>query len=257
MNKMPSVAQEGPELTAAKKRKLDDEGYFEVHLQRRAPVSHINNNKSPRKIISLPANKRVRLAEQSFHEHHRYRSRSPDIARQTTQQHCEAAEAWPDRVHQGLRETDPNSRSAPPTRTNSAALLTRCHICHRKPAKLADLDSFADCQNCGKRACFVCIRECIGWTDPLHYGDESRRQGEEDLPEEEDSVGASMHMTDGEPGGWEGHQVDRNHKDHDTARPRKGWVGGGHQRTICSACCVERGPDGDVVCLGCLPYVDG
>lgn len=25
-----------------------------------------------------------------------------------------------------------------------------------------------------------------------------------------------------------------------------------HRRIVCSKCCVERGPDGEVVCLGCL-----
>lgn len=27
---------------------------------------------------------------------------------------------------------------------------------------------------------------------------------------------------------------------------------GGHKAMICSACCVERGRDGEVRCLGCL-----
>lgn len=36
-----------------------------------------------------------------------------------------------------------------------------------------------------------------------------------------------------------------------------GWKSGGHRKKICSRCCVERGPDGDVVCLGCLPFVEG
>lgn len=36
-----------------------------------------------------------------------------------------------------------------------------------------------------------------------------------------------------------------------------GWASGGHRKKICSRCCVERGPDGDVVCLGCLPFVEG
>jgi hypothetical protein len=26
---------------------------------------------------------------------------------------------------------------------------------------------------------------------------------------------------------------------------------------VCSRCCVEKGPDGDVVCLGCLPFSEG
>ena len=31
----------------------------------------------------------------------------------------------------------------------------------------------------------------------------------------------------------------------------------GHRQMVCSGCCVERGVDGDVVCLGCLPYAAG
>ena len=33
------------------------------------------------------------------------------------------------------------------------------------------------------------------------------------------------------------------------------WTSGRHREVICSQCCVEKGFDGDVVCLGCLPYV--
>lgn len=38
-----------------------------------------------------------------------------------------------------------------------------------------------------------------------------------------------------------------------------GWPnsGGGHRQRVCSRCCVERGEDGEVVCLGCLPFVEG
>lgn len=35
------------------------------------------------------------------------------------------------------------------------------------------------------------------------------------------------------------------------------WNGSGHRRVICSQCCVERGSEGDVVCLGCLAGMRG
>lgn len=31
----------------------------------------------------------------------------------------------------------------------------------------------------------------------------------------------------------------------------------GHKRVVCSRCCVEKGTDGDVWCLGCLRAEDG
>lgn len=37
-----------------------------------------------------------------------------------------------------------------------------------------------------------------------------------------------------------------------TGRNVEGWVGNGHRSTVCSRCCVERGSEGEVVCLGCL-----
>lgn len=36
-----------------------------------------------------------------------------------------------------------------------------------------------------------------------------------------------------------------------------GWTGRGHRDMICSRCCVERGSYGDVVCLGCLAWMEG
>ncbi|KAL5614394.1 uncharacterized protein BROUX77_000231 [Berkeleyomyces rouxiae] len=37
-----------------------------------------------------------------------------------------------------------------------------------------------------------------------------------------------------------------------TPRPAHGWRGQAHCEMVCSRCCVERGLDGDVMCLGCL-----
>jgi hypothetical protein len=33
--------------------------------------------------------------------------------------------------------------------------------------------------------------------------------------------------------------------------------GTGHRRMVCSRCCVERGPDGEVRCFGCLRVEEG
>ncbi|KAL2819884.1 hypothetical protein BDW59DRAFT_120244 [Aspergillus cavernicola] len=42
----------------------------------------------------------------------------------------------------------------------SASLLRSCHICHRRPTTRELLEAYADCDLCGKRACFVCMRQC-------------------------------------------------------------------------------------------------
>ena len=42
-------------------------------------------------------------------------------------------------------------------------------------------------------------------------------------------------------------------KQEDVKREKIKWPAqGGHKVMICSACCVERGGDGEVRCLGCL-----
>lgn len=44
--------------------------------------------------------------------------------------------------------------SAPPS------VLRPCHVCHRRPATRKVLDAYADCELCGERACFICLRQC-------------------------------------------------------------------------------------------------
>jgi hypothetical protein len=201
-------------------------------------------SKLSRKILALPTSKKLRLAEPLAEEKVRSRTPLPDVVHRQHWRLSEPYNGVPEDGRQRLRETDANSRPLAPSRTNSAALLTRCHICHRKPAKVADLDSFADCYGCGERTCFVCLRECPGWTE---LDDVMIRE-----PEEEDLV-ASFHMADPHEEVDEG----MGRRRRNGAKAKSGWAQNGHRKTVCSRCCVERGPDGDVVCLGCLPYVDG
>ncbi len=42
----------------------------------------------------------------------------------------------------------------------SSLLLRPCHICHRRPTTRAVLCGYLDCEDCGKRTCFICMREC-------------------------------------------------------------------------------------------------
>jgi hypothetical protein len=39
-------------------------------------------------------------------------------------------------------------------------MLRPCEVCHRKPTTRAVLDGYVDCEDCGKRTCFICVREC-------------------------------------------------------------------------------------------------
>jgi len=98
--------------------------------------------------------------------------------------------------------------------------LSACHICRRKPTLKRELEDFLDCESCGNRTCAVCIRECLG------LGSASEECSDNRI-EYEGKYGQRVNV--GEVGKEQGH---------------KGLV--------CSKCCVERGPDGDVWCLGCL-----
>ncbi|EPE03959.1 hypothetical protein F503_04807 [Ophiostoma piceae UAMH 11346] len=120
--------------------------------------------------------------------------------------------------------------------TYVSSLMLPCHVCQRKPRRKSDLDSQADCEGCGQRACFVCLRECAGWA-ANGFRDDCGGQ----TPTEDASEHGLCHF------GLSPHQSSRK----PSSRP---WSvsSRGHRRIICSRCCVERGQDGEVVCLGCM-----
>ncbi|KAK4181557.1 hypothetical protein QBC36DRAFT_65626 [Triangularia setosa] len=193
-----------------------------------------------RKMIPLPLSKRQRMTSADTVE---IEIDQPDGSSKRHQQYHDAAPHSKSPTHQREGEQSLAKQHQPRSTlgsristTSSASLLTPCHICCRKPSKKSDLDSFADCQGCGQRTCYVCIRECLGWSPtsrqpPTLQTDPSFTMidvdSEEQLPSETDSENNS-------------------------------WAkGGGHRKMVCSRCCVERGQDGDVVCLGCLPFAEG
>lgn len=47
-----------------------------------------------------------------------------------------------------------------PNPCTSASSLRPCHICHRRPTTRELLDAYADCDLCGQRACYICLRQC-------------------------------------------------------------------------------------------------
>ncbi|OIW34940.1 hypothetical protein CONLIGDRAFT_31240 [Coniochaeta ligniaria NRRL 30616] len=255
---MPAVTQQHPETithSASKKRRRDDD-YDDAHQQSNTPSPTGQQNHSPlasyasphhhplRKHTPLPTPKRLReTTEQDAATNRQARSLSPSLLNLRS----------PPRE---LQETSPNSRPTPARHASTPAqLLSRCHICHRKPTRKADLDSFGSCEGCGQRTCFICLRECLDWRPEEQkrwngYGSASLSMKDADdgdiAGEEEDSLSRLKGLLER----GDGEQVDGR-------GGRDGWASGGHRKKICSRCCVERGPDGDVVCLGCLPFVDG
>lgn len=46
--------------------------------------------------------------------------------------------------------------------------LHPCHLCHRRPTTVQDLPTYAYCESCQLRTCFVCLRICEGPRCRLH-----------------------------------------------------------------------------------------
>lgn len=93
--------------------------------------------------------------------------------RRLMQQQQQQQEQWP-----GVRWSAPQGklyplntslnvppRSSPPVSPKTIPeydqhVLRPCHICHRRPTTREVLDAYADCDRCGERACYICLREC-------------------------------------------------------------------------------------------------
>jgi hypothetical protein len=172
-----------------------------------------------RKILPL-SNKRARIAEDEILLQDNHNSRR--------------------RLSQQLRVLHDQTPSLGSKAAATKPLLTPCHICHRRPTKKSQLDSFAECEGCGERTCFVCIRQCQGWS-----GDEGSALSEQEV------LSRSFHMDDIDDMSPVG-EKHTNMKFTSSQTRAKGWDAHGHRTVICSRCCVERGTEGDVVCLGCL-----
>lgn len=212
-------------------RSEDDEAYH--------PVGH-RHQYSPRKI--LPLSKRARFSDNGAYE--------SDVA----PAHCRRSTPQKPPQHSFSLE------SRPSTNKDIRNPLQSCHICHRRPTKKSDLDSFADCQGCQERTCFVCLREC--------YGRDADRAAS--VLSEQEALSRSFHMEDADA--EESTNTDAgtcrddttNHLDgqdaeageNTTDKNTSGWAACGHRSVVCSRCCIERGVEGEVVCLGCLSGID-
>ncbi|KAI1397414.1 hypothetical protein F4819DRAFT_85967 [Hypoxylon fuscum] len=263
---MPSVTPfQPPPLSASKKRRRDDDdGDVQVPLYGSPKLSTwsrstnnsdvgsrtstpydenllaaIHNNERlifpsslnmPPKVIPLPVSKRFRLFSENEGHLHSHPSQQSHLSH-----------AHPEYSTPPASPQHPRTNTAKLSNSNPSALLNPCHICHRKPTKKSDLDSFADCAGCGQRACFVCIRACQGWLSP---SSDSQKE----------NLAPSFTMQDIDDCTHDQGQSEKHRKG---GGPDEGWTGRGHREMICSRCCVERGSEGDVVCLGCLGGMEG
>jgi hypothetical protein len=321
---MPSVAQESPTVQSAKKRRRDDNTHqiplyasliamtttpganhpiFSSHGATNTPrgifgdktfhhgdlFHHSSPSATTRKIIPLPPGKRQRTTVDIdvLDTDGEPMQRSPPSS--PPQKHHPQQ-----RSHQQTNNKDGAAPREDLDDRTTAPLMSRCHICSRKPNKKADLDSFADCQGCGQRTCYVCIRECLGWgggpnvqtpqpqihTHNHHHNHPGTpcdtRPVDSILPPlavlpitttispaeqvEGEAGETSFTMLDADDAEQEPTHMGRTDSEHQERQEQEqhGWTRGGrHRRVVCSRCCVERGRDGEVVCLGCLPFVEG
>ena len=291
---MPSVAQESPTLPSSKKRRRDDSTHqmppYASLLAAFTPAGTDNpipsssgahspprvlfptrafdssdlhsHHLSPfpaRKIVPLPSGKRQRTTvdiDAETDDEPMQRSPSGSPPQKHEPHHHQRQHPHPQT--KSTSQTYPDAKTRPPTPTAAPGLMSRCHVCSRKPTKKSDLDSFADCQGCGQRTCYVCIRECLGWGPNIENSAAASASASASAsaiptptlpttPLEEGETSFTMLDADAE-------EADRPQK----RQPEHGWTrGGGHRQVVCSGCCVERGQDGEVVCLGCLPFVEG
>ena len=102
--------------------------------------------------------------------------------------------------------------------------LSPCHICRRKPTVRSELDAYADCESCGERTCYICIRKCEGLGITTRNSVESLS--------------------------WASDDLDKRKRGGSAVASEEVLVN--HRGKICSRCCVESGAQGEVWCLSCL-----
>ncbi|KAJ6786008.1 hypothetical protein PWT90_02988 [Aphanocladium album] len=163
--------------------------------------------------MALPMSKRTRFDEDSDDNHsHNDADFTPAHRRRLSQQ------SQKQKLHQNIFASTQHK--------SAKSAVAPCHICHRRPTKKSDLDSFAQCEGCSEQTCFVCIRQCYG------RGDMSS------VLSEQEALSRSFHMEDADaPASTEdAHDPDgrlptqaQQDKSKQTQTPTQNWAACGHR----------------------------
>ncbi|KAH6717956.1 hypothetical protein BKA61DRAFT_598725 [Leptodontidium sp. MPI-SDFR-AT-0119] len=240
---MPSVAEAAVSPLSSKKRRREDlSNGFELQMK-------LSNPYHPRRPYeSVPPHCDSEIRDDLYHRHIiSPKRRSHDTKRQRIG-HLDrggrdvyfAFEARADTTTDQQGDTTVQREAS---RGSGGVDLSPCHVCRRKPTVRSELDAFGDCECCGERTCYICTRKCEGpgvmWRASLQA---NQYLGEDCMVLED-----ACH--DGRLG------IGMGHKPEDESEMNEHERNGGkpeHRDQICSACCLERGPEGEIWCLGCL-----
>lgn len=121
-------------------------------------------------------------------------------------------------------------------------VLRPCHVCHRKPSTKVMLDAYADCELCGQRACYICLREC----NSINCGNISSLPETPNEYHHGDDYGMDIRRDDGYL-----HTTTRYQQTPTTSNQSNAE----RQRKICSCCAVEGLTDtGEEIvwCMSCV-----
>jgi len=257
---MPSIAQTPPGIIGCKKRRRDDEEGLQrarcvamdpyqtfsfcrqlsnpvdasVHFQHHPEESSMNTE-------GIKENHWRSIAARSFRQpSKRARVSSASLFHDTGLDGTLHGET---RYGNGSSTGDDNTGDAMKGRKVD---LRPCHICRRRPSDRAQLDRYADCEGCGARTCFVCMRQCEGDFSGFGVGEGVDFEGDFDC------LAGSFERRGSDFGAGGG---ERNFEGREGKEDRGGiWEENcvmGHRRKVCRECCVELGAEGDVRCLGC------
>ncbi|KAG9240912.1 hypothetical protein BJ878DRAFT_259921 [Calycina marina] len=214
---MPSIAQTPPRLESKKRRR--DEDMVQMAYLHNAHAYEANENIHPDQEQWQPchiAAKPIRYPSK------RLRVSSPNVA-------LSQYTTTPDITSKSPYKRHPDSAAR--EEVEKAIDLTPCHFCRRRPSSRIELDQYSNCEGCGARTCYICMRECEGLAvvTPGMYleGDYDRLA----CSFERRGMIAGEDNRDGGGKFWEKRAE--------------------HRQKVCRDCCVEIGSEGEARCLGC------
>lgn len=225
---MPFMGRDAAQPLRKRRRQDEDTSLFSLYpsSNNEADVYSISQSHYSNARKVLPLSKRSRLSDGHHATHAEFQ---PGHKRRVSQQRLASHDAT-----ETLNTTTPEK----PRTMN----LTPCHVCHRRPTKKSDLDSYAECQQCLHRTCFVCIRECRG----LAVDDDTY------IMHEQEALSRSFQMDDADNGEQSPRQQHNPQDGRITTQLIKAWNGSMHCSVVCSQCSIEKGTEGEVLCIACL-----